>query len=133
MTTWRPLSLVAVVTAVGAIATVAVAAAMGMPPRDVAHIALFLLPAAAVTVVSAAVARPLLARSPIRHRLTAIATLGAVVGLANLAILAKLTFVSDHDASVVGALLAYSAGAGLGAALSLAKASAAAVERLAAT
>lgn len=130
---WRALSLVVAVTAVGAAGTIAIAAAMGMPPTDVAHIALFLLPAAAVTVVSAAIARPLLARAPMRHRLTAIAVIGAVVALANLALLTRFTFVSDHDASVVAALLVYSAGAGLGAALAVAKSSAVAIERLANT
>ncbi len=133
MSTWRPVSLVVAVTAVGALGTLVVATAMGMPPGDVAHIGLFLLPAAVVTVVSGLAARRLLARSPIRHRLTAVALLGAVVGLGNLAVVAQLTFVSNHDASVVGALLAYSAGAGLAAALVTAKASAAAIERLADT
>ncbi|MBW3665610.1 MAG: HAMP domain-containing histidine kinase [Actinobacteria bacterium] len=130
---WRPLTLVVVVTAVGAAGTIAVAAAMGMPPRDVAHIALFLVPAAVVTVASAAFAGPLLARSPTRHRLVAIGLLGTVVALTNLVVLTRFTFVNDHDASVVGALLAYAAGAGVAAALAVARTSAVAIERLGGT
>ena len=133
MSSWRALLLVAVVATVGALGTLAVGAAMGMHVGDLAHLALLLLPALGATVVAAAIARPLLARSTTRQSLVAIAAVGAVVAIANLAALSGQMFVSGHDATLLAILLCYSVGAGFGAALVLARAHDRAIERLAAT
>ena len=130
MTRWRPLVLVAVVAVAGALGALAIGAAVGMGSGDLARIALLLVPAALVTVVSTAVARPLLARSSIGARLLVIAVVATVVCLVNLGVLAQFMFVSNHDATVVGMLLVYSMGAGMGAAVALARASSTAVDRL---
>lgn len=130
---WRALALVAVVAGAGAIGTLVVGAATGMGKADLAHLAAYLLPAIGVTVLSMAIARPLLARASMRLRFVAVATVAAVVGLANLFVLARTMFVDDHDATLVGVLLLYAIGAGAGAALVLARASSDAVDRLAET
>lgn len=132
MRTFRALLLVAVVTVAGAVGTLAVAAAIGMKPQDLLHLAVFLAPAAGVTVLTMAIARPLLARAPLRQRWTAVAVVGAVVSLANLFVLTQLMFVSGHDAGLVGVLLLYAIGAGVGSALVVARSTAASMERLAA-
>jgi signal transduction histidine kinase len=103
-----------------------------MHPDDLMHLGLLLLPAIAATVVAMVIARPLLARSPIAHSLTGVAAIAATVGIANLVVLTRQMFVSEHDATQVAILLIYSLGAGLGAAWGLARAQTAAVERLAA-
>jgi signal transduction histidine kinase len=133
MTGWRTLGLVAAVAAAGALGTLAVGAATGMGSGDLLHLLGLLLPAAAVTVVASVASRPLLARASLRQRFVAVALMGVVVALANLAVLTTQMFVSDHDATVVAVLLLYSVGAGVGAALVLARSSSAAVQRLAET
>jgi signal transduction histidine kinase len=126
----RPLAIAAGLALAGALATVAIAAIGGMPQHELGHLALFLLPAVALTSVAAALAAPLLARSSLRGRFLAVALVATLVGLANLVVLAELMFVSEHDAAQVALLLVYSTAAGAGAALATARASAAAVERL---
>src|SRR5215218_580018 len=101
---WRPIALAAAVAATGALGTMVAGLAAGMGPADVGHLALLLLPAVAATLVSAAVARPLLARASFAQRLVAIAAVAVLVSLANLAVLAGLMFVSAHDAILMGAL-----------------------------
>jgi signal transduction histidine kinase len=131
--TWGPIALVALVAAIGGLGTLAVGAATGMGPTDLSHLAAYLAPAALATVAALALARPLLRRASIRQRLVATSVVGAVVALANLAALSFAMFVSDHDATLLAALLAYSAGAGVGAALALARPSSDAIVGLAAT
>ena len=126
----RPLVLVLAVTMAGAAGTLLVARIMGMQADEVWHLAAFLLPGIGATVVATAAAVPLLARSSMRARLVVIAVVSAVVALANLTVLSRLMFVSGHDAGLVGILLAYSAAAGIGAALALARSSEVAVARL---
>jgi signal transduction histidine kinase len=133
MTGWRTLGLVVAVAAAGAAGTLAVGAATGMGSGDLVHLLGLLLPAAAVTVVAAVGSRPLLARASLRQRFVAVALMAIVVALANLAVLTTQMFVSDHDATLVAVLLLYSVGAGVGAALVLARSSSAAVRRLAET
>ena len=65
-----------------------------------------------------------------RWRLVAIGALAVVVSLVNLGVLTMLMSVSHHDATLVAMLLVYSVGAGMGAALVLAKAWGSGVERL---
>jgi signal transduction histidine kinase len=133
MSGWRPFALAVAVAATGALGTLFTAAAAGMGATDLAHLGVLLLPAVAVTVVSAAAARPLLARASFRQRLTAIGAVAVVAGLANLGVLAALMFVDPHDALLMATLLAYSAGAGIAAAVVVARSSATAVDRLTAT
>jgi signal transduction histidine kinase len=129
----RPLALAAALALAGALATLAIGVIGGMPDDELGHLALFLLPAVALTSVAAALVAPLLARSSLRGRLLAVALVATLVGLANLVVLAELMFVSEHDAAQVALLLVYATAAGAGAALATAKASTAAVERLADT
>jgi signal transduction histidine kinase len=130
---WRGLALLLVVAGVGALGTLAIGAAMGMHANELAHLAALMAPALVVTLVATAVARPLLARSSMRQSLVAVAIVGAVVGLANLVVLARQMFVNDHDATTLAVLVLYSTGAGVGAALALARARSRAVARLAKT
>jgi signal transduction histidine kinase len=133
MNVWRSVAVAAGVALAGALATLALGELIHMPPHEVGQLALYLLPAIAVTVAAVALAAPLLARAPIRQRLLAVAVLATVVALANLIALARLMVVSAHDAVQVGVLLAYSTAAGVGAALALARHSSAGLERLTGT
>ncbi|MGH2723500.1 MAG: sensor histidine kinase [Actinomycetota bacterium] len=133
MSALRPLALTAVVALAGAGGSLLVGKMAGMPGGDIARLALLMLPAVVVTIISAAAARPLLARASFRQRLVAIGLVAVVLALANLAVLAELMFVSRHDAALVGFLLLYSLGAGIGASVALARGQATAVERLAGT
>jgi two-component system, OmpR family, sensor histidine kinase SaeS len=133
MSRLRPLLLIAAVSVAGALGTLGVAAAIGMKPRDLLHLAAFLAPAAGVSVVAMALARPLLARAPLRQRLTAVAAVGAAVSLANIFVLSQTMFVSRHDAELVGVLLLYSICAGVGSAVVVARSTSASIDRLAAT
>ena len=129
--TWRPVTLAAAVAAVGAAGTIAVGALAGMEGSELTHLALLLLPAAAVTVVAAVLAGPLLRRASFRGRLVAVALVAAVASLANLGALAALMFVDAHDAALMGSLLAYSLGAGVAAGLVASRSQSRAVDRLA--
>ena len=129
---WRTLALVVAVAAAGAAGTLLAAAATGMDASALAHLVTFLVPAAVVTVIAAAGARPLLARASMRQRFVGVALVAAVAALANLWALTSSMFVSDHDATLLGVLLVYAAAAGVAAALVLARSSSAALERLSA-
>lgn len=133
MNLWRPIAVAAGVALIGAVATLALGELAGMPSGEVSQLALYLLPAIGATVAAVALVAPLLARAPIRGRLLAVALLGTVVALANLVALARLMVLSAHDAVQIGVLLAYSAAAGIGAALALARRSTAGLERLSRT
>jgi signal transduction histidine kinase len=133
MTRWRPVLLVAAVTAAGGAGTLVVGALAGMGAGEIGHLALVILPAAIATLVAVAMARPLLARSSIRVATVVVAVVGALVGLANLFVLSRLMFVSRHDATLVGVLFLYALGSGVGSALVLAHTSAGALRRVAAT
>jgi signal transduction histidine kinase len=128
--TWRTLALAGAVAAVGAAGTLALGAALGMGGSEIVHLAALLLPAALVTVVASFAARPLLSRTSLAQGLVAVAMIAVVVGVANLWVLAELMFVSAHDATLVSVLLLYSVGAGVGAALVLARSSVRAVAQL---
>jgi signal transduction histidine kinase len=130
MNGWRPVLLAVAVALAGAAGTLVVGRLAGMSIGEVAHLGLLLLPAVAATAVATVAARRLLARASIRARLVAVAAIAAVLSLANLGVLAWLMFVSAHDALLVGALVVYSVGAGVGAAFVLSRGTAAAVERV---
>lgn len=123
-------ALVAGVVLASALASLLLGAALGVKESELRHMALLYLIALAATVTAAAAARPPLARASIRWRFVAIAALAVLVSLVNLGVLTLLMSVSHHDATLVAILLVYSVGAGIAAALALAKAWGAAVERL---
>ncbi len=127
---WRTLTLAVVVALLGAIGTVAVGAALGMPASDLSHLPLLLLPAAIVTVAAAVAAPRLLMGTSVRWQLAAVAITAAGVALANLAILTLRMSVNTHDATLVATLLVYSLGAGLAVALTVARSVGNSVERL---
>jgi signal transduction histidine kinase len=130
---WRALTLLAVVASIGGLGTLAVGAAIGMGGNDLLKLASYLVPALVVTVIAMSLAGPLLSRASMRQRFGTVALVGTGVGLANLFVLAKTMFVSAHDATLVGVLLLYSIGAGVGSALAVARSSASAIGRLATT
>ena len=127
--TWRTIALVLTVAVAGALGTLLVAVAVGMG-GDAAHLLSFLAPAAVVTIVVALVAGPLLSRASLRQRFVAVALVAAVASLANLAVLTRQMFLSEQDGTLVIVLLVYSLGAGLAAALVLARGTSGALTRL---
>jgi signal transduction histidine kinase len=130
MRAWRALALLGAVTAIGAAGTFVVGAAMGMGGGELVDLAAYVIPALLVTVVAMAVAGRLLARASLAQRFVAVGALGAAIALANLWVLSRQMFVSEHDATLLGALLLYSLGAGIGAAVVTARTSARALRRL---
>jgi signal transduction histidine kinase len=128
--TVRLTALVSCVVCGAALASLALGAALGVKASELRHLGLLLVIALVATVGAILAARPLLARASVRWRLVAIGALAVVVSLVNLGVLTMLMSVSHHDATLVAMLLVYSVGAGMGAALVLAKAWGAAVERL---
>ena len=130
---WRALVTLAVVAAIGAAGTFVAGAATGMGGAELWDLAAYLVPALVVTVAATALAGRLLARTSLRQRFVAVGALGAAIALANLWVLSRTMFVSEHDATLLGVLLLYSVGAGVGAALATARTSSAALDRLAET
>jgi signal transduction histidine kinase len=113
-----------------ALASLALGAVLGVKGSELRHLGLLMLIALLATVGAMVIARPVLTKASVRWRLAAIAALSVVVSLVNLAVLTLLMSVSHHDATLVAILLVYSAGAGIAAALALARAWGSAVERL---
>jgi signal transduction histidine kinase len=130
---WRPLALVALIVVAGALGTLGAGLAVGMDAGELTHLGVLLVPAIAATILSAALARSLLSRAPIRHGLVAIAVLAVAVGLTNLFVLARLMIVDAHEGILVAVLLVYALGAGVGAALAIGRSHARALDRVAAT
>jgi len=133
MKNWRALVLLAAVAAVGATGTFVVGAATGMGSSELRHLAAYVVPALLVTVAAMWVTGRLLTRASLAQRFVVVGALGAAVALANLWVLSRQMFVSEHDATLLGVLLLYSVGAGIGAAVVTARSSARAVRRLTAT
>ena len=133
MKNWRALVLLAAVAAVGATGTFVVGAATGMGSSELRHLAAYVVPALLVTVAAMWVAGRSLAGASLAQRFVVVGALGAAVALANLWVLSRQMFVSEHDATLLGVLLLYSVGAGVGAAVVTARSSARAVRRLTAT
>lgn len=123
-------TLVAAVVLGAALGSLALGAALGVKGSELRHLGLLLLIALIATVAATVAARPLLARASVRWRLVAIGALAVLVSLVNLGVLTMLMSVSHHDATLVAILLVYSVGAGIAAALVLARAWGSAVERL---
>jgi signal transduction histidine kinase len=114
-----------------AVGSLALGAALGVKGSELRDLGLLLVIALIATVVATPAARPLLARASVRWRLVAIGGIAVLVSLVNLGVLTMLMSVSQHDATLVAILLVYSLGAGIAAALVLARAWGAAVVRLA--
>ena len=131
MMAWRALALATAVALAGAVGTLVAGAIVGMDAGELAHLAALIAPALAVTVVAIALARSLLTGASMRQSMVAIAIVGAVAAIGNLAVLARRMAVNGHDATTVAVLFLYAAAAGVGAALALARSRERAVERLA--
>jgi len=127
-----PLALTALAALAGAAGTLAIAlAALGR--TDAEHLLLPLAIAVVMTVAVTALATRGLASRSLRARFTAVAVFATLIGMVNLAVLAALMAVTEKDAILIGALLAYSTAAAVGAGLAAARPSSEASERLAAT
>jgi signal transduction histidine kinase len=122
--------LVAGVVLAGALASLGLGVVLGVKGSELRDLGLLLAIALIATVAASVTAGPLLARASVRWRFVAIAALAVLVSLVNLGVLTLLMSVSQHDATLVAILLAYSVGAGIAAALTLARAWGSAVERL---
>ncbi|MGZ8578461.1 MAG: HAMP domain-containing sensor histidine kinase [Actinomycetota bacterium] len=128
--TLRAVALVVLVAAAGALAALAVGAAMGMSAGDLAQLLVPLGVSTVVTVGTALTANAALARTTLRYRFLVVAVLGAGVALANLAVMAHLMLVSHHDLAIVLLLVVFAAGTAVALALVLASGSVRAVDRL---
>lgn len=128
--TLRAVALVVLVAAAGALAALAVGAAMGMSTGDLAHLLAPLAVSTTVTVGTALAANAALARTTLRYRFLIVAVLGAGVALANLAVMAQLMLVSPHDLTIVMLLVVFAAGTAVALALALASGSVKAVDLL---
>ncbi|MGB6425727.1 MAG: HAMP domain-containing sensor histidine kinase [Solirubrobacterales bacterium] len=123
----------ALVTGIGALATLAIGAMTGMPGEELGPLALSLVPALLLSVVAAAVAARMLAGASIRQRTLGVVAVASVVGLVNMTILAWLMYLDTSEAVHLGVLLLYSAAAGGGAAFALTGTMTDAVDRLSVT
>jgi signal transduction histidine kinase len=133
MRSWRPLALLLVPAAAGAVGTLVVGAAAGMHADELRHLLWLIVPALLATAAAIGVVRLLLPRLSVRQGLATVAFIGAAVALANLMALSAEMFVSGHDARMVAVFVTYSAGAGVGAALTLAGAQSRAFDRVSST
>jgi signal transduction histidine kinase len=125
-----PLALTTVAALGGALATLGIAL-LALGRTDAEHLLLPLAVAVVMTVAVTAIATRGLASRSLRARFTAVAAFATLIGLVNLAVLAWLMVVTEKDALLIGALLAYSTAAAIGAGLATARSSSDAVEQLA--
>lgn len=125
--------VVAAVALVGALGTLVAGLAMGMGGSEFVAIARALLPAAVLTVLGAIAGGRVLARLSLRARFVGVAVLAAAVAIANVYVLSRQMFVSEHDAALVSVVVVFAVGAGIAAALAAARRSADALEVLDAT
>jgi signal transduction histidine kinase len=130
---WRALVLLLAVAALGAVGTFVVGAATGMGGGELWDLAAYVVPALLVTIAAMAVTGRLLVRASFAQRFVAVGALGAAIALANLWVLSDQMFVSDHDATLLGVLMLYSLGAGVGAAVVAARAASTALRRMTTT
>jgi len=124
------LFVVGAVVALGALGTLVVAVAIGMGGGDVGHLAALLLPAAVATVAVLLLGDRLLSHASLRYRFLSVGAIAALVSLGNLAVLVALMSVSSHDATLMAALLVYSVGTGVAAALVASRSARRALDRL---
>jgi signal transduction histidine kinase len=133
MRTLRASVIVVAVAAAGIGGSLLVGGVEGMAKGDLIKLVLATLPSLAGTIVAVVIAQPLLAKASIVWRMVTIAAVAAGVSLANLILASRMMFVSGHDAQVLGIMVAFSAAAGLGTAMALARSSHPGIERLMAT
>jgi signal transduction histidine kinase len=133
MRPWRALLLLVLVALIGAAGTFVAGAATGMGEGELLHLAAYVVPAFLVTVSAMWVAGRLLARASVAQRFVAVGAIGVVVALSNLWVLSRQMFVSEHDATLLGVLLLYSVGAGIGVAVVMARSQSRALGRLTTT
>ncbi len=132
MRRWRASLVVVAVVAAGALGTVVAGLAMGMG-SDLGGIARALVPAAALTTITAVAGARALAHLSLRDRFLGIAVMAAAVALVNVFVLSRQMFVSEHDAALVAVVVLFAIGAGVAAALVAARRSTDALEVIAAT
>jgi signal transduction histidine kinase len=101
-----------------------------MRASELAHLAGLLAPAVVVTVVAAALAARLLRRTSLRQRYLAVAAVGTLVALGNLAALTHAMLVGPDAATVLAVVLTYASAAGLAAAAAAARSSTEALARV---
>jgi len=124
--------VVVAVAAAGALGTFLAGVVLGME-SDLAAIARALVPAAVFTVIVAIAGGRALAHLSLRTRFVGIAVVAAAVAIANVFVLSRQMFVSEHDAALVSVVVLFAVGAGIAAALVAARRSAVALEILDAT
>jgi signal transduction histidine kinase len=127
------IALVAVAAVIGALATLAGGAVIGMPPADTVRLMLMLGISSGVVLLWTVLASRWLVGASLRHRFLAVAIVGVVVALSILGAVAALMFVSAHDASLLAVVLVASGVVGAGAALALTRTTTTALRRLAGT
>jgi signal transduction histidine kinase len=126
---WAKVAAVALAGGVaGGVLALATGLATGMDGAELGHLGALFAVGVAITAGAAVVADRLIERASLRRRLILVALASAAAGLANLGVLAGLMAVDSHDAALVAIILVYSLGAGVGAAMALARPSATAVE-----
>jgi signal transduction histidine kinase len=124
------LVLAGTVGAVGVGVAMMVGVAQGMDAPELTDLLLALLPLTIAVVAITPVAAPALARTSMRARFVVISLLSATIALVFVWLLSMQMFVSEHDAAVLTVLVVAGAGAGLAAALVVARSSGAALESL---
>ena len=124
-----PATTTALAATLGALLTLGISL-VALGPTDASHL---LLPLAIGIILTAAVthlSRGPLSRTSMRVRFSAIAAISTLIALVNLVVLSSLMLVSEKDALIIAALLAYSTAAAVGAGIATARESTDAVERL---
>jgi signal transduction histidine kinase len=130
MTGWRTIATVAAVAVAGTVGTIAAGFAMGFAGAELGSLARALAPAALVAIVVAVVAGRFLARTSLTGSFVGVALVAAAIALANVFVLTRQMFVSDHDAALISVVLIYAVGAGVATAIAAARASGSALRRL---
>ena len=129
----RPAATLLGLVVLGAAGALGVAALLGLEAPELARLGRLLVPATLATVAVALIASRLLRRTSLGQRYLAIAAIGTIVALGNLAALTRAMFVSPHAATILAVVLTYATAAGLATAFSTARSSAAALRRVTGT
>jgi signal transduction histidine kinase len=111
---------VVLVVAVGVIGTGVTALVLGMG-SELGAVARALVPGAILTICVAVVTARLLSRASLRVRFIAVATVAASVAIANVLLLSRRMFVSEHDAALISVVMLFAVSAGIAAALAVAQ------------
>jgi len=133
VTRLRPIAMLLALLVMGALGALLVAAVLGMKASELAHLTALLAPAVIVTLAAATLASSLLRRTSLRQRYLAIAAVGTLVALGNLAALTGAMLLAPGSATVLAVVLTYASAAGLAAAFASARSSSAALEEVART